>query len=195
MADIATKAEKYDKLMAGLRNIVTCPVCMSIPEKGPIASCPNGHLVCPPCQQEIMKVKGKLLYCPTCRGTMGKNLNLTAKMLIESMEHVCTNEGCNEILSHQELAKHKQELCKFREIPSNAFKGHSTRAEDIENESASSSNVWPDNPLSYDSVIGEVEQAMEIVQSNPTSSEQSEVDGLLTEIDNLIALAISGGFF
>ena len=29
MADIATKAEKYDKLMAGLRNIVTCPVCMS----------------------------------------------------------------------------------------------------------------------------------------------------------------------
>ena len=68
-------------------------------------------------------------------------------------------------------------------------------AEDIENESASNSNVWPDNPLSYYSVIGEVEQAMEIVQSNPTSSEQSEVDGLLTEIDNLIALAISGGFF
>ena len=195
MADIASKAEKYDKLMAGLRNIVTCPVCMSIPEEGPIASCPNGHLLCHPCQQEIMKVKGKLLYCPTCRGPMGKNVNLTAKMLIESMEHVCTNEGCNEILSHQELSKHKKELCKFRKIPSNAFKEHSTRAEDIENESASNSNVWPDNPLSYHSVIVEEEQAMEIVQSSPTSNEQSKVDGLLTEIDNLIALAISGGFF
>ena len=55
--------------------------------------------------------------------------------------------------------------------------------------------MWPDNPLSYHSVIVEEEQAMEIVQSSPTSNEQSKVDGLLTEIDNLIAMAISGGFF
>ena len=121
MADIATKADKYDKLMEDLRDLVKCPVCMSIPEKGPIASCPNGHLVCQPCKQEIKQVKGRLSHCPTCRGPMGKSLNLTAKMLIEKMEHLCPNEGCNEILSHQELSKHKEQLCYFREIPSNTF--------------------------------------------------------------------------
>ena len=44
------------------------------------------------------------------------DLNLTAKMLIESMEHMCTNQGCNKTLSHQDLTKHKEELCKFRMV-------------------------------------------------------------------------------
>ena len=44
------------------------------------------------------------------------DLNLTANMLIESMEHMCTNQGCKKTLSHQDLTKHKEELCEFRMV-------------------------------------------------------------------------------
>ena len=205
MADIATKADKYDKLMEDLRDLVKCPVCMSIPEKGPIASCPNGHLVCQPCQQEIEQVKGRLSHCPTCRGPMGKNLNLTAKMLIEKMEHLCPNEGCDEILSHQELSKHKEQLCNFREIPSNTFTDQA-RAEDIEHESVSNSNdqILAENQSqstsesqynqelviglvesSSDSIDSKIDYAMDLVKNHLMMVVKQEVDGLKGQIDDL----------
>ena len=43
-------------------------------------------------------------------------MNLIAKMLIESIEHMCTNQGCKKTLSHQDLTKHKEELCEFRMV-------------------------------------------------------------------------------
>ena len=205
MADIATKADKYDKLMEDLRDLVKCPVCMSIPEKGPIASCPNGHLVCQPCQQEIEQVKGRLSHCPTCRGPMGKNLNLTAKMLIEKMEHLCPNEGCNEILSHQELSKHKEQLCNFREIPSNTFTDQA-RAEDIEHESVSNSNdqiLAENQPQSTSesqynqelyiglvesssaSIDSKIDMAMDMVKNHLMMVAKKKVDELKDKIDDL----------
>ena len=203
MSDIATKVDKYDKLMEDLRAMVKCPVCLAIPEKGPIASCPMGHLVCHPCQQVMKKVKGQLSSCPTCRGPMGKNLNLTAKLLIETMEHPCTNEGCNEVLSHQELSKHKEQLCNFREIPSNTFTDQA-RAEDIEHESVSNSSdqiLAENQPQStsenlYNQVIGLVESssasidsnidyAMDLVKNHLMMVVKQEVDELKGQIDDL----------
>ena len=166
MSDIATKVDKYDKLMEDLRAMVKCPVCLAIPEKGPIASCPMGHLVCHPCQQVMKKVKGQLSSCPTCRGPMGKNLNLTAKLLIETMEHPCTNEGCNEVLSHQELSKHKEELCKFREIPSITCNDQETSnmTEEIEQANASNSiDFGQALTASFTSTTDEMLQAVDVV--------------------------------
>ena len=128
-------ADKYDKLMTELRGMVKCPVCLSIPEEGPIPSCPRGHLVCQPCHHGM--IEGRLSNCPTCREPMGKNVSLLAKKLIESMDNNCTNEGCSKIFLNQELTKHIEELCEFRkvrcpgrnpyceaEIPFNAFNDH-----------------------------------------------------------------------
>ena len=36
--------EKHDMLLA-LRAKVECPVCLVLPTKGPLASCPKGHLI------------------------------------------------------------------------------------------------------------------------------------------------------
>ena len=135
MADIATKGDKYDKLMEELKALVKCPVCLSIPEEGPISSCPKGHLVCQPCHQVM--VEGNMSRCPTCRQPMGENLSLVAKKLIESIEHNCTNQGCSKIFLNRDLIRHIEELCEFRkvrcpgrspdceaEIPFNSFNDH-----------------------------------------------------------------------
>ena len=108
------KAEKYDMLMAELRAKVECPVCLSVPTEGPMASCPKGHLVCDACHQQM--VASRLVDCPTCRKPMGDTKNLLAKVVIENIEHECTNVGCNKRLSYQRVTKHKEELCKYRMI-------------------------------------------------------------------------------
>ena len=114
MAAVALKAEKYDILMAELRTKVECPVCLAVPTKGPMASCPKGHLVCIPCHQTM--VANRLTNCPTCREPMGDTMNLLAKVVIENIEHECTNQGCNMRLPYQKVTKHKEELCKYRMV-------------------------------------------------------------------------------
>ena len=89
--------------------MVKCSICLCISTKGPIASRPKGHLVCRLCNQQMIAELPHLYKSPW-------DLNLTAKMLIESMEHMCTNQGCKKTLSHQDLTKHKEELCKFRMV-------------------------------------------------------------------------------
>merc|ERR1712129_181619 len=49
----------------------------------------------------------------TCREPMGKGKSLLAKMVIESMEHECSLEGCNAMVTHQDYKMH-QEACGYR---------------------------------------------------------------------------------
>ena len=113
VSDIAmAKAAKYDKLMAELKAKVECPVCLSVPTGGKMLTCPRGHLVCGPCRVK-MTTEGKE-DCPVCREPMGNNKSLLAMVVIENMEHECTNTGCKEKLPFKEVTKHKEELCRFR---------------------------------------------------------------------------------
>ena len=57
-----------------------------------------------------------LVNCPNCREPMGNNMSLLAKTVIENIEHDCSNEGCDKKLSHKEVVKHRQELCKYRKV-------------------------------------------------------------------------------
>ena len=111
---MAKKAAKYDKLMAELKGKVECPVCLSVPTGGQMLACPRGHLVCSPCRVK-MTAEGKE-DCPVCREPMGNNKSLLAMVVIENMEHECTNTGCKEKLAYEEVKKHMEELCKFRII-------------------------------------------------------------------------------
>ena len=57
-----------------------------------------------------------MVNCPNCREPMGNTMSLLAKTVIENIEHDCTNEGCNKKLSHKEVVKHREELCKYRRV-------------------------------------------------------------------------------
>ena len=103
-----------------MKSKIECPVCLAINTEGPMASCPNGHLLCLPCHQVMLA--GALVNCPNCREPMGNNMNWLAKTLIENIEHECNNEGCKEKLAHKEVARHREELCQYRKVmcPSNS---------------------------------------------------------------------------
>lgn len=89
-----------------LRTNLECPVCLEVPTSGPIAACPNGHLVCSKCKQNL---------CPTCRVKMWGGKSLLAVTVIENIEHKCKNEGCKELFPLSELEKHIK-ICQFRII-------------------------------------------------------------------------------
>ena len=108
------KAAKYDKLMAELKSKVECPVCLTVPTGGQMFACPRGHLVCGPCRAKTANWADP--PCPVCREPMGNNKSLLAMVVIENMEHECTNIGCQEKLAFQETTKHRKELCRFRII-------------------------------------------------------------------------------
>ena len=108
------KAAKYDKLMSELKAKLDCPVCLTVPIGGQMLACPRGHLVCSPCRVK-MTAEGQE-DCPVCREPMGNNKSLLAMVVIENMEHECTNMGCKEKLAYEEVTKHREELCKFRKI-------------------------------------------------------------------------------
>ena len=76
--------------------------------------CPRGHLVCSSCRAN-MTTEGQE-QCPVCREPMGNNKSLLATVVLKNMEHECTNKGCKEKLAYEEAAKHKEDLCKFRNI-------------------------------------------------------------------------------
>ena len=107
--------ENHNKLVAELRAKVECPVCLVLPTEGPMASCPNGHLVCLLCHQS-MATQG-LVNCPNCREAMGNTMSLLAKTVIENIEHECKNEGCKKMLPHKEVVRHKEEFCDYRKVP------------------------------------------------------------------------------
>ena len=106
--------EKHSMLVSELRAKVECPVCLVLPTEGPMASCPKGHLVCLPCHRTM--ATQALVNCPNCREPMGNTMSLLAKTVIENIEHECNNEGCNKMLPHKEVVRHKEELCDYRKV-------------------------------------------------------------------------------
>ena len=93
-----------------MKQQIECPVCLEVPRKGPVYSCPNGHLVCQKCKRES---------CPTCREAMGETKSLVAVAVIESILHDCKYFECvekfplNEIEEHEKYCKHRSVACPY----------------------------------------------------------------------------------
>ena len=98
------KSEK--KRIDDMKKEIECPVCLEVPRKGPIFSCPNGHLVCQKCKRES---------CPTCREVMGDNKSLVAVKLIERILHDCKFVECEEEFPLNEIDEHEK-ICKHRDV-------------------------------------------------------------------------------
>ena len=110
--DLLLIAIKHHKMMKEARERLECPVCLVVPRRGPVPSCPSGHLTCSPCLKK-MRRDGKGDNCPTCRAPMGDGTSLLAKVLIENMDHVCSLKGCKEKVAFEDFEKHQEE-CSHR---------------------------------------------------------------------------------
>ena len=103
------KLKSEEKKNDDLKQQIECPVCLQVPRKGPVYSCPNGHLVCQECKKDS---------CPMCRAAMGDNTSLLAIAVIERIRHDCKylNFGCEEKFPFDEIEEH-EEGCKHRVVP------------------------------------------------------------------------------
>jgi len=100
----STLESKHQKLVDKLRERIECPVCLEVPQAGPVSICPNGHLVC---------VKCKSNSCPTCRSRMFEGKSLLAVTVLENIEHKCRNQECEQLLPLTEIEAHKK-VCTYR---------------------------------------------------------------------------------
>ena len=66
---------KSSKLNATIKKDLECPVCLNVPNTGPIFQCHNGHLICSPCRKRVTT-------CPVCRIPLGYTRNLTSEKMI-----------------------------------------------------------------------------------------------------------------
>jgi len=97
---LKTEMKKVDNL----KKQIECPICLEVPRKGPVFTCPNGHLVCHRCKQDA---------CPTCKEAVGDNKSLLAVAVIESILHDCKFDECEEEFSLQNIEDHEK-VCKHR---------------------------------------------------------------------------------
>ena len=98
------KLKSKKKKIEDMKKEIECPVCREVPRKGPVFSCPNGHLVCQKCKRE---------YCPICRTVMGDNKSLVSVKFIERILHDCKFVECEEEFPHNEIDTHER-VCKHR---------------------------------------------------------------------------------
>jgi len=115
------KLDKVTKVLEELQEKLECPVCLAVPREGPVPCCPSGHITCSPCLERLrMQARPGRVECPTCKVPMEEGRSLLARVVIESMQHQCSFEGCGEMVEHKEYNQH-QEACRHREVicPSN----------------------------------------------------------------------------
>ena len=107
--ELIGKEEELDdeqKKVNDMKKQIECPVCLDVPRKGPVYTCPNGHLVCPKCKKDS---------CPTCRVAVGENKSLLAITVIEKVLHNCKFNECQYESTLQEIEQH-EESCEHRVV-------------------------------------------------------------------------------
>jgi len=103
---LLTMEKKYADLTTLLRSSLECPVCLEVPISGPFPQCKNGHLVCAKCKRS---------ECPICRVGLFDEKSLLAVKILDNIEHICSQEGCNKLFSLDNLEKHMK-VCSYRKI-------------------------------------------------------------------------------
>lgn len=82
-----------------------CPVCLTVPKKGPIHQCENGHFVCEQCFARLVN------KCPVCRKPLFSNRNRFAEAIFDNLLRTCKFGNCEQKMKWSELQNH-QENCK-----------------------------------------------------------------------------------
>jgi hypothetical protein len=97
-------------MLENLASSLECPVCLEVPQTGPISQCDNGHLLCNPCRM-------KLKDCPVCKKRLRINRNLTAEKILEHLPIKCqfSIHGCTKNVRNEDRSEHEKE-CQFRQV-------------------------------------------------------------------------------
>ena len=59
-----------------LRGLLECPICLTIPNEGPIYQCESGHILCKDCHPKVKE-------CPQCRCELGITRALQLEKILE----------------------------------------------------------------------------------------------------------------
>ena len=104
------RVDDLQRLEKDLSSHLECPVCLITPRTGPVPSCPAGHILCITCRESLDT-------CPTCRRTLGENINSLASALIDIVNHKCkfSAQGCETKLQLSSLLAHEK-ICPERYI-------------------------------------------------------------------------------
>ena len=107
----------------GMKDDLTCPVCLDIMEDPPIYVCenPKGHPLCAECHQSLKEAKKTCqAVCPVCRVPLADRRNLSQESLVEKLpgKITCKFQGCDFKRSNKEAVnKHEEESCEHRYVP------------------------------------------------------------------------------
>ena len=71
-----------------LKDFLECPICVTIPNRGPIYQCESGHIICKDCHSKLTK-------CPQCRNPLGKTRALQLEKIIEKYLNLERSAGDN----------------------------------------------------------------------------------------------------
>ena len=74
-------SEKISLSKEDLKDVLECPICLTVPREGPIFQCENGHIVCKECFEKIVE-------CPQCKSKMPKCRNLHLEKIIERYDYI-----------------------------------------------------------------------------------------------------------
>jgi len=108
--ELNSMIENFDDL----KKHVECPICLEVPRKAPIFTCPNGHFLCQKCKCET---------CPTCRENMGDNKSILAVAVTEVIQHDCKFLECEEKFPLGQIEKHEK-VCQHRIVSCPSFGCH-----------------------------------------------------------------------
>ena len=86
-----------------------CPVCLEYIFP-PIKQCEKGHLLCKDCHSKVQN-------CPTCRGKLSEERNLTAEKIAFLLKYPCrfNTNGCKEALTLSAKEKHEKN-CEYLQM-------------------------------------------------------------------------------
>jgi E3 ubiquitin-protein ligase SIAH1 len=93
-----------------LKNLLECPVCLTIPRKAPIFQCTRGHIVCGEC-------KPNLRTCPQCQIPMDNIRSLVSEKVLEQLPTSCkyADHGCQVEMMRDVLVEHEKH-CQNRTV-------------------------------------------------------------------------------
>ena len=84
MEEVARVEKELEAVESKLTEGLECPVCWEVATEGVLHCCPNGHLVCESCHQEMTQKTNAL--CPSCRIPIGSSVSLLATVVQQNIQ-------------------------------------------------------------------------------------------------------------
>jgi len=99
-------------VLAEIRDILECPVCLTTIWKPPIFRCENDHIFCWDCHSTL---HGARQNCPVCRGYLpAQRATIVEQIVSKLVTYKCGNRGCDflaplagQVESHKETCQHR----------------------------------------------------------------------------------------